>query len=72
MKHGNTPYLEIVQRGRGFSMLLFPLPLAINKEIGNIDSRILINGVACTMIPVYILSAVRKRLLQARPYSEIQ
>jgi len=35
-----TPYLEkkkiIVQRSRGFSLLLFPLPLARNKENENI------------------------------------
>ena len=46
IKHGSTPYLEnkkiIVQRRRGFSLLLFPLPFARNKENENIESRILI------------------------------
>ena len=41
-------------RKRGFSMLLFPLPFAGNKENGNIESRIR------TMKPVYILPAARK------------
>ena len=35
IKHGNTSYLEknkiIVQKSRGFSKLLFPLPLATSK-----------------------------------------
>ena len=35
----------IVQRRRGFSMLLFPLPCARNKKNGNIESRILIGCV---------------------------
>jgi len=42
----------IVQRRRGFSLLLFPFPLARNKENGNIESRILIGFATCTMIPV--------------------
>jgi len=37
----------IVQRKRGFSMLLFPLPLARNKE-----NIILIGCAPCTMITV--------------------
>ena len=50
-------------------MHLFPLPLARNKENGNIKSRIL--GCApCTVIPVYTLPAARKRLLYMRPYSK--
>ena len=74
IKHGSTPYLEkkkkIVQRRRGFSMLLFPLPLARSKENGNIEFRILIGCVPYTMKPVYTLPAARKRLLQTRLYSE--
>jgi len=53
----------IVQRRRGFSMLLFPLLLARNKENGIIESRILIGCAPFTMIPVYALLAARKRLL---------
>ena len=44
-------------------MVLLPLPLARNKENGNIESRILIGCAPCTMIPVYTLLAARKRLL---------
>ena len=66
MKHGSTPYLEkkktIVQRGRGFFMLLFPFPLARNKENGNIKRRILIGCAPCTMIPVYTLSAGKEKI----------
>jgi len=51
----------IVQKGSGFSMLLFPLPLARNKENGNIKSKILIGCAPCTLIPVYTLLAVRKK-----------
>ena len=42
---------------RGVSLLLFPLPLARNKENGNIESKILIGCecAPCTMIPVYTL-----------------
>jgi len=43
-------------------MFLFPLPLARNKEKGNIESRIMIGCAPCTMIPVYTLLAARKRL----------
>ena len=64
IKHGSTSYLEkkkiIVQRRRGFSMLLFLLLFARNKENGNIESRILIGYAPCTMKPVYILPAARK------------
>ena len=59
IKHGSTPYLEnkniIVQRRRGFFMLLFPLPLARNKKNEYIENRIMIGCAPCTMIPVYIL-----------------
>ena len=34
------------------------------NEIENIDSRILIGCVPCTLIPVYTLPAVRKRLME--------
>ena len=65
--NGSTPYLEkkkiIGERRRGFSMLLFPLPLARNKENWNIESRILIGCALCTMILVNTLAAARKRLL---------
>ena len=44
-------------------MLLFPLPLARNKENGNIEFRILIGCVPYTMKSVYTLPAVSKRLL---------
>ena len=51
IKHGSTSYLEkkkiIVQRRRGFSMILFPLPLARNKENGNTENRILIGCALC-------------------------
>jgi len=39
----------------GFTMLLFPLLLARNKENGIIESRILIGCAPFTMIPVYAL-----------------
>ena len=51
-------------------MLLFHFPLVGNKENGNIESRILIGSVLCTMILFYILPAARKRLLEIRLYSE--
>ena len=51
-------------------MLLFPLPLARNKENGNIKSKILIGCATCTMIPVYTLLAARTRLLLTRLYSK--
>ena len=74
IKHCSTPYLEkkkiIVQRRRGFSMLLFPLPLARSKENGNIEFRILIGCVPYTMKSVYTLPAASKNLLQTRLYSE--
>ena len=38
-----------------FISLTLPLPRAGNKENGNIESRILIGCVPCTMIPVYTL-----------------
>jgi len=53
----------IVLRRRGLSKIFFPLPLARNKEDGNIESRILIGCSPCTMIPVYTSSVARKRLL---------
>ena len=40
-----------------------PPPIARKKENGNIESRILIGCAPCTMIPVYILPAARKRFL---------
>ena len=64
IKHGSTSYLEkkkiIVQRRRGYSMLPFTLPLARNKENGNIEFRILIGCVPYTMKPVYTLPAAKK------------
>ena len=41
-------------------MLLFPLPLARNKENENIESRILIDCAPHTMILVYTLPAALK------------
>ena len=74
IKHRSTPYLEkkkiIVQRRRGFSILLFPLPFARNKENGNIEFRILIGCVPYTLKSVCTLPAARKRLPETRPYSE--
>ena len=43
-------------------MLLFPFPLARNKENGNIKRRILIGCAPCTMIPVYTLSAGKEKI----------
>jgi len=67
IKQGSTPYFKkkkiIVQRRRGFSLSLFPFPLAISKENGNIENRILICCVPCTIIPVYTLPAAREKLL---------
>jgi len=53
----------IVQRKRGFPMILFPLPFVRNKENRNIESRILIGCAPCTMIPVYTLLVARNRIL---------
>ena len=49
-----------MNKRRGFSMLLFPLPLARNKENENIESRILIDCAPRTMILVYTLPAALK------------
>ena len=65
INHGNGNLEKkkiLVQRRRGFSMLLFPLPFARNKETGNIENRILLGCAPC-MIQVYTLQAARKRLL---------
>ena len=51
-------------------MLLFPLPLARNKENGNTEFRFLIGCVPYTVKPVYTLPAARKKLPQMRLYSE--
>ena len=32
LKHGSTPYLGKKEKNSGFSLSLFPLPLARNKE----------------------------------------
>ena len=57
IKHGSTPHLEKKENNsaekEGFSVFLFPLPLARNKENGNIESWIL-KGL-CTMHYRYIL-----------------
>ena len=41
-------------------MLLFPLPLARNKENGNIEHRC----APCTMVPVYTLLGAGKGLME--------
>ena len=44
-------------------MLLYPLPLARNRDNGNIENRVLIGCALCNMILVYILPAAGKNLL---------
>ena len=39
IKHGSTHKKKNSAEKEGFSMLLFPLPLARNKENGNIENR---------------------------------